>query len=428
MAEETFDQLYGKKGIDTPYEREKITYRPDIHFSKDSLREIIRPETQQSIERARTFTISQNLQEYDELIAEVEQMMKDLQARNAKASMDRLNTMLAQKQFKEIMAFEKENSSYNQTGDYEMYAILYWMKDSMQTRRDFLDAQFRTQFTGETDIEKIQEAELQAINEWEQLEAQVIEGYKNLINYDEGDGHAHTHGIEDDSLTPNGAYVTYEILNTLEQRKRNRELLHVSLADTSYVHRNRYFMFLEIVERAKILVYQSNRLIDKNLKEMILSLQGLTNFSAPKSHLLLQFKKIREKHDAIKGRMMTIDDEKETFGSEKQYLYQQLEVKTVEPLKRWLYDQEENVSGALDTFSSYLVKSMRETHATYEETLADMLNFYKSESDFYDQQIIFLKEKEEIRKFYSILEDLEDVGQIRGEWVDEYLRANGYTT
>lgn len=422
---ETFETLYGNKGIDTPYEREKVTYRPELNYTKQNLNEILRPEMKQSIERARTFTIGQNLSEYDELIAEIDQILKDLEARNSADLISKLKEMLSQKQFKEIIAFEREQSGYRQTGDFEMYSLLFNMKESMSVRRDFIDERFRTQFTSETEIEKIQEAEEAAIGEWEQLEAKVLESYNELTSHENHDDEDFS--IQDESLSTSMPELNYEILEKLEKQKRNKELLHTSLADTSYIHRNRYFMFMEIIEKAKILVYQSNSLIDQNLKDFILSLQDMGGFSAPKSHLILNFRKIKEKHEGLKGRMMTIEDEKESFASEKQYLYQQLETKTIEPLKTWMYLQEDQYSGALDMFSQFMVNSMKDSRQTYEKTVADMLNFYKSETDFYDQQIYFLKNKEEIRKFYSILEDLEDVEQIHGEWVDEYLKVNGYS-
>lgn len=421
---ETFENLYGNKGIDTPYEREKITYKPEIKYAKKDLNEILRPETKQAIERARTFTISQNLSEYDELIADIDKMLKDIEARNNTTLVGELKELLSTKEYKAVLVFERTHSGYDATGDFELYSMLSNMKDSLSVRRDFIDDRFRTQITGESDIEKIQEAEEAAISEWEQLEATTLEKYQELSLLHD---HEDEMSIQDESLSTMLPELTYEELEKLDQQKRNMELLHTSLADTSYVHRNRYFMFMEIVEKAKTLVYDANSLIDYNLKDFILSLKDMGSLSAPKAHLILNFRKIKEKHEGLKGRMMTLEDEKESFASEKQYLYQQLETKAAEPVKAWMYQQEDSYSGALDIFSQYMVDSMKETRQTYDKTIADMLNFYKSEADFYDQQITFLKNKEEIRKFYSILEDLEDVEQIREDWVEEYLKTKGYS-
>ncbi len=423
---EAIDNIYGGKGIDTLYEREKITYRPDIRYSKEKLSMIIRPEVQQSIERSRTFMISQSLSEYDELIQEVDQMLEDIKERNQNDLFVQFQNTLNEKKIKEIISFERNQSGYKQTGDFELYSILYFMKESMQVRRDFIDDRFRTQITDETEIEKIEEAEELSISDWEQLEAKVNEGYRFLAEHDEDEIYAHP--SENDSLTSHSDFITYEEIEQLEREKRRKELFHVSMADTSYIHRNRYFMFLGIVEKAKILVYQAELLISDNLKDLIMSLSDLGSLSSAKAHLVLQFRKIREKHEGLKGRMMTIDDEKENFGSEKQYMYQQLEIKTTEPLKEWLHSQEEEVSGALDKFSGYLVNSMKDAHDSYESSIADLLNFYQSEASFYEEQMDFLKNKEEIRRFYRIIEDLEEIGQIQNSWVDEYLKANGYVS
>ncbi|MCY9186575.1 hypothetical protein [Bacillus halotolerans] len=425
MSNEQFDKVYGSKGIDTLYERETITYRPVIRYEKDLLSALIREETQQSIERSRTFTISSNLSEYDELISEVDQMLRDIEERSPKDLITSLKSLLGDKKVNEIITFERNQCGYKQTGDYELYTLLYNMRQSMQIRRDFLDERFRVQITNETELNEIEKAESKSIDEWEQLEAQVNHAYQELANHDEDDDHFHP--LDDDSLSYNIDHLNYDEILNLESQKRNKEIFHTSLADTSYIHRNRYFMFLEIIEKAKTIVYDANSLIDHNLRDFILNLSELGNLSAAKAHLILQFKSIKEKHEALKGRMMTIDDEKENFASEKQYMYQQLETKTIEPLKEWLYSQEENVSGALDIFSGYMVNSMQNSRSAYESSIADILNFYQSEASFYDEQISYIKNKEEIRKFYSILEDLGDVANITSDWVDEYLKLNGYS-
>ena len=425
MSNEEFDKVYGSKGIDTLYEREAITYRPVIKYKKDQLAVLIREEIQQSIERSRTFMISNNLSDYDELIEEVDQMLKDIEERNPKDLISSLKSLLQGKKVNEVIAFEREHCGYRQTGDFELYTLLYNMKQSMQTRRDFLDERFRTQITDETELTEIEKAESSSIDEWEQLEAQVNQAYQELAKHGEDDDHYHP--LDDDSLSFNIEHLNYDELQTLEDKKRNKEIFHTSMADTSYIHRNRYFMFLEVIEKSKTIVYDANTLIDHNLKDFILSLSELGNLSAAKAHLILQFKSIKEKHEALKGRMMTIDDEKESFASEKQYMYQQLETKTIEPLKSWLYSQEEDISGALDIFSGYMVNSMQNSRSTYESSIADMLNFYQSEASFYDEQITYMKNKEEIRKFYRILEDLGDVTNITSDWVEEYLKLNGYS-
>ncbi|HZG70206.1 MAG TPA: hypothetical protein VEY51_01610, partial [Chondromyces sp.] len=205
---ESFDQLYGKKGIDTSYERETFTYRPTWKYEKKDLDQLLREEIKQSIERARTFTIAQNLLEYDELIADIGQMLRDLESRNPKEKIEKLKEHLSQKDYRALFAFEREHSSYQDTGDYELYSLLFHMKESLQVRRDFIDRHFRTQITHETEIKKIEEAERKSIEEWEYLEAKVMEGYALLAQQDEDE----IHPADDTSLFINTHELNYEIL------------------------------------------------------------------------------------------------------------------------------------------------------------------------------------------------------------------------
>lgn len=421
---DSFDKVYGSRGIDTTYEREQITYRPNIAYQKEKIRALLTVETKQSIERARRFTISNNLSEYDELIAELEQMLKDIEARNDAGLMEQLKSLLAAESYQEVATFESTNTGYSQTGDFELYTVLYMMKGSLNTRRGFIDERFRTQITSETEIDLITEAEIASIDNWELLEAQVMQGYSELGHHEDDDEEVHA---AEDNIFPDNTEISYEYLESLEKQKRSSELLHTTLSDTSYVHTNRYYLFLSLIEKMRVLVYYPTTLVDKDLKTFIYMLQDLSNIPAAKTHLILSYKTYKDQHESLKGKMLTIDDEKETFASEKQYLYQQLQTKATEPIKSWLYEQSDEVSGAMDIFAGYMVSSITKSTETYDNSLSDMLNFYQSESDFYEKQIYFLKNKEEIRRFYSILEDLEDAGQVQTSWVEEYLKANGYS-
>lgn len=417
----SFESLYGKQGIDTPYEREQFTYRPDLSYTKEYIRQILPQEIQQQIERSRTFKLSQVLMDYDELIKDIEQMLSDIEERNNPDKMRELKSLLKNKDYKELSTFEKENSNYNQTGDFEMYSMLFQLRETLVLRREFLDNRFRTQITNQTEIEDIQQAEDHLIDEWEQIEAKTLEGYQKLMEHeDEGDA------IDDESGSTQIPFLNYEDLEVLERQKRKKELFHISLADISYVHRNRCLMLINLVENAKILVYRSNDLIKDQLKEFILSFNDLHDIQAVKIHLILAFRDIRKKHQGLKGQMMMIDNEKETIASEAQYTYQQLELETIEPIKEWLYNYSDLTGNSMNRFAKYMVSSLKNTKENYNYGLSDLLNLYRKELYFYSQKLDFLREKEEIRKFYRILEDLEGMEEIQPKWVDEYLKMNGY--
>lgn len=424
MKQNAYEALYGSSGIDTNYEREQIEYRPDLSYKKEDAIQNLQPDIKNNIERSRRFTISQSLLDYDELLKEIDIILKDLEKRNNKKLIGDLIEHLKQKRIKEAAVLEKDNCGYKQTGDLEIYSLLFHIKESISSQREFLDERFKTQFTDETDPEKIEEAEAKSIDEWELLEAQVLEGYSLLANHDEDDEQP----IMDERLFPNIQDLNYDVLEQIEQNKRKQEVLHSTLADTSYIHKNRYFMVLNIIEKTKILVYNSKLLVDNNLKSFILNLKELGDLSVAKAHLVLSFSDIQDQHMSIKGRMITLDNQKEIFASEKHYLHQQLEVKTTDPLKNWLFNQEEEISGSMDLFAHYMIDSIDKSKKTYESNMADILNFYKSEADFYEQQTSFLRNKEEIRRFYRILEDLEGVQEIHASWVEEYLKAEGYSS
>ncbi|HDX9713158.1 hypothetical protein PDL03_19185 [Bacillus cereus] len=423
MMKNAYEELYGSKGIDTNYEREKIEYRPSIGYTKEMAIQNLQPQVKGIIERSRKFTVSQSLLDYDELINEVNVILKDIKERNDNQLIDKLTENLKQRRVKEAALLEKEYCGYKQKGDLELYSLLFNIKESITSQREFIDSRFRVQFTNESDLEKIEKAELKSIEEWEFLEAQVLEGYSILAEAHEDDEEP----IMDENLFPNIRELNYEVLTKMEQIKRKQEMFHITLADTSYIHKNRYFMILNVIEKAKILVYDSKSLIDKNLKAFILSIKEFGDLSIVKSHLVLNFNDIQDQHLSIKGRMISLDVEKEIFASEKHYLHQQLEVKTTEPLKNWLFNQEEQMSGSMDLFATYMINSIDNVKKTYESNIADILNFYKSESDFYEKQTNLLRNKEEIRRFYRILEDLEGVQEIQGPWIEEYLRAEGYS-
>lgn len=423
MTKSSYELLYGSRGIDTEYERDKVEYRPNIGYTKEVVIQNLQPEVKSIIERSRRFTVSQSLLDYDELIKEIDIILQDLEKRNDKKLIDKLVEHLKQKRIKEAALLEKEQCGYKQTGDLEIYSLLFNIKESISAQREFIDNRFKVQFTDETDLEKIEAAELKAIDDWELLEAQVLEGYSLLAEHDEDDEQP----IMDENLFPNIQDLNYDVLAQIEQDKRKQEIFHTTLADTAYIHRNRYFMILNIIEKSKVLVYNSKSLIDKNLKGLILSLKDLGDLNIAKAHLILNFNDIQDQHLSIKGRMSTLDKEKEIFASEKHYLHQQLEVKTTEPLKNWLFEQEEQMSGSMDLFAHYMIDSIDNAKQTYDSNMADILNFYKSEADFYEQQTNFLRSKEEIRRFYRILEDLEGVQEIHSAWVEEYLKAEGYS-
>lgn len=405
MTDET---LFGQKGIDTPYERELIDHNPQIEFPQKKSTYQISRDTFLTIERSKEFLISQAILDYQELVDRLDDLLVTIEIRTHTDTLEALKERLANKKFHDVMEMENEITSYDVTGDYEVYTILYRMRDSAYTRMEFLSGNYRTQFTEETDSDLATEAELNAIMEWEKAELDLNEAYEEV-----------SHDTE----------LANELegkLKMLESRREAVSNLHTTLADTAYIHKNRYVMFDDIINQAEALINHPQMMISGNVRTLMDQLIVMQNLGAMQAHLILTYRVAKDQHNALKGKQLMVDDQKEQFASEKSFFYQQLKTNTVTPLRDWLYEQEEDLSDSLDLFAGIMVESIDKTSKQYDSTLADMLNFYQNETVFYDQQMTFLQKKEQIRLFLSILKDLEETEEVTDEWADEYLRVNGY--
>jgi hypothetical protein len=409
MAE---DMIFGGQGIDTPYEREKIDYDPKLEWPVKESTYRITDEVMLSLERTRDFQMTRAVMDYNLLISQIEELLKAIENRNQNDKFRTYKVILETKSPIEVTNFERENSGHLDTGDFEIYTILFRMKASLSKRVDFLSTHFLKQIAEEDDVELVAQKEQESIADWEKTEIELGAIYEDL---------AHDEEIRSDSNHP----LNKQLL-ILEHKKRELENLHVSLADTSYVHRNRFMMFFDVVQQAATLIHQPQELINQNLNFFMFQVNEMKNFAAIKTHLLLSFRQMKDKHHGLKGKYLLVDDNKEEFISEKQYMYQQIKNNANDPIRTWLYDQEEEISGALDLFASLIVDSVERTHQQYDDSLADSLKFYKKEAIFYDQQISLLEKKEQIRLFFRIIEDLEDEKELSEEWVTEYLESNGY--
>jgi hypothetical protein len=404
------NQVFGGKGIDTPYERELID--PEIHIDlpeKTSSYQIL-PDTLNMIERSREFRLSKALMDYRDLLQQIQDLLSKLEQRNSTQAFKDFIMMLSSgnKTFHELLAIENQNSGYKDTSDFELYAMLFRMGKSIETRIEFLDKYFRTQLTSETDPEIIEQEEIASILEWEKTENELVEYYLQL------------------SHEPDEDIDIEKEIQRLERKKRQYERLHNTLADTSFIHRNRYKMFVDVIEQAAMLIDNPKSLIDGEMGYFIKQLSNFNDLKAVKTHLILLFRQYKEKHQALKGKYMLIDDMKETFLSEKHYLLQRISRDSIDPIRNWLYEQSESTSRALDIFANLMVNSIERSKQQYEDSITDILKFYRKEAVFYHQQMAYIQKKEEIRLFLRIIEDLEEVNEISDEWIDEYLKVNGY--
>lgn len=403
------EEWYGQSGIDTEYERYLIKYRPNLIYPEREAKYPLHPDVILQISRSQDFLISRAILDYRTLAERIRELLEIIENRQHNSIFETYLTHLHNKEMDHVFEIEKEYSGYHGQLDFEIYTMLYQMLLSIEEQEKFLDEHFRTQVTNETEDEEMFKAELEAINEWIKIEYDISEKYDEL-----------THGLDNTRIEAE--------IEILEKERRKSDLLHTSMADTAYVHRNRFIMFSDIVDDAEELIKTPQARIDGNMTYLLYQLNDMPNKAALRSQLILQFKDYKMKHQALKQQHLMLDEQKEIFASERNYMYQQLVVKANDDIKSWLYDQPDDSGKSLELFATYLTDAIEDSKRKYEETLADLLNFYQNESSFYGRQILLLQKKEEIRQFLRIIEDLEEIGDVSDEWISEYLQVQGYET
>jgi len=416
------EDLYGQHGIDTEYERKKVAYRPNIYFPDKERYARINPSIVIKIERAKDFTISQSITDYDQLIRRIENLMSYIKEKNTSETFKAYFKAADAKESKAMEEIESQLSSYRGSPDAEIYTLLTRMKSSLEERVIFLDRYYRSQITDNTNLEDLPEIEAASIDEWAMLESKFIQ-IEDKINevYNSS-----SHEEEINTEIERQIHLLEQELAAIEMAKQTKEAFHTTLADTSYAHRNRYVMFSSIVDQMEELIKSPQNLIKGNLKDFIMQLSTLQDTAAAKSHLILSFRELKHQHAALKGQYMMIDDNKETFISKQQWMYQQMEVKTNQPLVNWLYNQSEDSIDAFHLFADILATSIQKTSEIYLNSNVELLRFYQQEAVFYEDQMSLIRKKEEIRRFLRIIEDLEEVGLITEDWAVEYLMTKGY--
>lgn len=418
------EELYGKKGIDTPYERERIEYKPSVEYPEQDRYFTIPPKTELRIERARDFSITQSMFDYDTLTDQITELMQVIEARNQTGEFTIFKKNLETNQVKNALEEEDRSSHIRGTGDFEVYSVLYRMKSSVVSRRAFLDAHYRNQITSEKDIEKIAEKEDESIEQWVQLENEFLQA-KSELNRLYNDDY-HDDGEKSSGISDRIAYLE-QFLTAKEQEKREKENLHSTLADAGYVHRNRYLFFNDIVDAIRPLVLFPQVVLKDHVKSFIQQLTQVKDLAPIKAHLILAYQSVKTQHNNAKGQMTMIDDTKEEFVSKQQWFFQQLKSKANQPLQNWFYNIEESSSTTFNLFADIVVGSIKDSQQKYDSSITDILRFYQNESSFYHEQVQLIQKKEEIRRFLRIIEDIEGLKEINENWTMEYLKANGYS-
>lgn len=409
------DSLFGGKGIDTKYERSLIYYRPLLSYLREYQPLMPEVEVNQDIERAERFPVYQIVYDYNELLDEIENMFILIRNKVAKEKIDEIEMHFKNKSYNKIFDFENSVENINQYNYLEYYTMGLFIKESIQFRLDEVIDKYVKQYTDEVDPEKIKEAEEVSIEEWKQLEQKsmsIEEDYeKGLISVSSSDEYAY-----DDVLA--------ELVNDLETMKQDKYDLHTTLADLGYIHRNRYFMMLHIIDSLYSLVESIQSLVPNDIENLIYAFdKNKSKLNSIKAHLLIQYKNAKEQHSLAKGQYTNYVSKKETLANDKQYFYQQVVNNTKNDLMDFVYANINDESDSVQMMNEIIVGSMVESNDNYNNVLAEIFNFYKEEANFYQEMLLKIQAKEKIKVLYRIIEDIGEVSVLTKEWIANYVET-----
>lgn len=407
------DELFGYLGIDSKYEKELIYYRPLLEYLKDTKEVFPEIELNQDIQRAEMFPVYQIIYDYQELIDELSSMFALIRKKEDNSLLDKIETYYKSGEYDKIYALENENDTIYRQSYLEYYTTGLFLMDTLSFRLDEVIDKFVSQYTSETEPEAIEKAEKVSISEWKQLEQKSVtleEDYENnLLNIENEDEY------EYDS-------VIAGLSDELESLKEEKYNLHTTLADLGYIHRNRYFMIVDIIDGLYSLVETQASILENDLDQLIFSMFENRNvMPSIKAHLLVQYKQAKDEHNVTKNQYTNYHSAKESLANDKQYFYQQLNNKTKSDLANYFYSTMEDESSSVEAFNTILIGSLVSADQQYNDVLAEILNFYKEEATFYQEILLKIQNKEKLKVYYRICEDLEEKDTITSEWVADYV-------
>lgn len=399
--------LFGKKGIDTSYERDLFERRVQLIYPEKDGGVWLPSDLMENIQRARTFSISSVIYGYDKLLERVISLMKHIEIKLN--SNDNFNQMLMELQKSgyntEVIKIENQHSDIRGIIDFEVYSILFRLKGSIEKQIDFQYNHYASQFIEGRSLEDLQLVEDNSISVLAQMQNDLYTG--------------HHHHHEDE-----------EILINEEEKKQaiiqQTSVMHITNGDIAYSHLNRQADLDMIVTQLEHLIYHTKEMIEGNIELLIQKLYALQDKGSVKVQLLSSFANVRSKHEQSKGKYKTVSSDVEIYASEAAYTHKKIKENSTEKVMTWLAEQDEEESQSFDQLAKILVKGIVQSERTYEKTHGSMTQLYKSESIFFANQIDFIQEKEKIRLYFSIIEELEDNTNVDSKWIAEYLANNGY--
>lgn len=403
--------LFGKKGIDTSYERDLFERKVTLAYPEKDNSVWLPSNITEEVQRAREFSVSNVISGYEDLLERIVRAINFIE--KEKGSDPNFSLFIKSIDTtgysKETIKIENDNSDIRSDIQYEIYSIARRLEKSISNQIDFQYDNYASQFIEGRSLEDLKLAENNSIS--------VLAANQALLYTDAHHSH--------DEEASSAELYDEEILAT---EIRTASLMHITNGDISFSHLNRQADLEIIVERMETLLYYSNELIEGNMEHMIHTVFGFKDKEHLKTQLLIKFNDTRKKHENSKKKYAPVSTAVESYGSEVAFLQKQIKEKSTETTTQWLYEVEPEVSESLDGLGDLLVKGIRLSEKQYEQSNGSMTQLYKSECDYFASQLDFIQDKEKNRRYFSIIEDLEDKSSLDSEWVNDYLTSNGYKT
>lgn len=407
------DELFGYLGLDSKYERDLVYYRPLLKYLKDETSLFPEIDAYQPIQRAELFPVYQVVYDYEELIEELDSMLTLIRTKENNLSLDTIDKYFKNKEYDEMFKYERTLYDVGNINYVPYYITGLFLMDTLSFRLDEVIEKFVSQYTSETNDKEIEKAERKSISEWKQLEQKSLtleEDYENeLIKIE-----------EDESYEYNS--VMGSLSEELDRLRSEKYDLHTTMADLGFIHRNRYFLLLQVIEGLYSLVESPMSSIKGNLSDLIYSIHNnRAAIPSMKAHLLISQKQAYDEYSVTEKQYTNYISQKESLANDKQFFYQQVINGTKSDIVSFLYASQEIESDSVNDFSEIMMTSLKSSEEEYDGILAETLNFYREEAEFYKDILIKIRKVEKMRAYGRICTELEDKDMLSVEWVTDYV-------
>jgi hypothetical protein len=75
----------------------------------------------------------------------------------------------------------------------------------------------------------------------------------------------------------------------------------------------------------------------------------------------------------------------------------------------WLYEQDERQDESFHLLAEIVADSIEKTQQGFDETNGQLLQFYKNERNWYDELLLLIEKKQQLRAFVQMMQQLRGI-------------------